>query len=128
MKRLFSLVLLFAVMGIMGVSAQAIIKFETTTHDFGHFPEDKPVSYKFVFENAGDEPLLIQQAISSCGCTVANYTKTPVKPGEKGEVNVTYNGKGKVPGYFKKAITIRSSASNGLSRLYISGTMDGVKK
>ena len=78
---------------------------------------------KFVFENTGDEPLVIQQAISSCGCTVANYTKTPVKPGERGEITVTYNGKGKVAGHFKKAISIRSNASNNLTRLYITGEM-----
>lgn len=124
MRRILSFIFAFALLSFASASAQAVIKFEKVQHDFGHFTEEKPVSYKFVFENTGDQPLVIQQAISSCGCTVANYTKTPIKPGEKGEVNVTYNGKGKVPGHFKKAITIRSNASNSLARIYITGEMD----
>lgn len=128
MKHIFTLLFAFFVMAVSGASAQAVISFQKTTHDFGHFTEDKPVSYKFVFENTGNEPLVIQQAISSCGCTVANFTKSPIKPGEKGEINVTYNGKGKMPGRFKKVITIRTNASNGLARIYITGDMEEVKQ
>ena len=128
MKHIFTLLFAFCVMALAIASAQAVITFQKTTHDFGHFTEDKPVSYKFVFENTGNEPLVIQQAISSCGCTVANFTKSPIKPGEKGEINVTYNGKGKMPGRFKKVITIRTNASNSLARIYITGEMEESKQ
>lgn len=111
----------------MAASAQAVIKFEKVSYDFGTFPETKQQSAVFTFTNTGDKPLIIQQAFSSCGCTVANFTKDPVKPGEKGQVSVTYNGKGKMPGPFKKAITIRSNASNSLARVYIEGTMEESK-
>ena len=128
MKYIFTLLFALFVMVTGGASAQAVIAFQKTTHDFGHFSEEKPVSYKFVFENTGNEPLVIQQAISSCGCTVANFTKSPIKPGEKGEINVTYNGKGKMPGRFKKVITIRTNASNSLARIYITGEMEESKQ
>ena len=128
MKHIFTLLFAFCVMALTSASAEAVITFQKTTHDFGHFTEDKPVSYKFVFENTGNEPLVIQQAISSCGCTVANFTKSPIKPGEKGEINVTYNGKGKMPGRFKKVITIRTNASNSLARIYITGEMEESKQ
>ena len=128
MKYIFTLLFALFVMVTGSASAQAVIAFQKTTHDFGHFTEDKPVSYKFVFENTGNEPLVIQQAISSCGCTVANFTKSPIKPGEKGEINVTYNGKGKMPGRFKKVITIRTNASNSLARIYITGEMEESKQ
>ena len=128
MKYIFTLLFALFVMVTGSASAQAVITFQKTTHDFGHFTEDKPVSYKFVFENTGNEPLVIQQAISSCGCTVANFTKSPIKPGEKGEINVTYNGKGKMPGRFKKVITIRTNASNSLARIYITGEMEESKQ
>ena len=128
MKYIFTLLFALFVMVTGSASAQAVIAFQKTTHDFGHFSEDKPVSYKFVFENTGNEPLVIQQAISSCGCTVANFTKSPIKPGEKGEINVTYNGKGKMPGRFKKVITIRTNASNSLARIYITGEMEESKQ
>ena len=111
----------------MCLSAQAIIKFDKTTHNFGTFPEEKPVSTTFSFTNTGDEPLVIQQAMSTCGCTVADYTKEPIKPGAKGQIKVTYNGKGKPEGHFKKVVTVRTNASNALTRIYIEGKMT-VKK
>ena len=58
-----------------------------------------------------------------CGCTVANFTKTPIEPGKTGEVSVTYNGKGKLFGPFKKTITIRSNAKPTIARLSIAGNM-----
>ena len=59
----------------------AEIKFETITHDFGAIVADNPVKCVFTFTNTGDAPLIIHQAIATCGCTVPNYSKDPVKPG-----------------------------------------------
>ncbi len=104
----------------------AEIQFETLSHDFGTFSESDPVvKCVFKFTNVGDAPLIIHQAIASCGCTVPTYTKDPVKPGESGQIEVTYNGKGKLPGKFKKNITIRSNAKEtGVVRLTVEGTME----
>ena len=106
----------------------AEIKFETLNHDFGTFSESDPVvKCVFKFTNVGDAPLIIHQAIASCGCTVPTYTKDPVKPGESGQIEVTYNGKGKFPGKFKKNITVRSNAKeNGVVRLTVEGNMEKV--
>ena len=103
---------------------QAEIKFDTLRINFGTFSE-KQAEQKctFTFTNVGDAPLVINQAFASCGCTVPTYTKDPVKPGEKGQVEVTYNGKGKFPGRFSKTITIRSNAKTELVRLVIEGDM-----
>lgn len=103
----------------------AEIKFETTSHDFGKFSEKNPVvKCTFTFTNTGNAPLVIHQAMPSCGCTVPTYTKDPIKPGQKGTIEVTYNGKGKYPGKFKKSITIRSNAKeHGIVRLFIEGDM-----
>ncbi len=107
----------------------AQIKFDKTTHDFGTFPESEPkVTCVFTYTNVGEQPLVINQAIASCGCTVPEYTKTPVKPGEKGEIKVTYNGTGKFPGYFKKSITVRTNGSVEMTRLYIEGNMTEAEK
>lgn len=108
---------------------EASIKFDKTTHDFGTFSEDDPiVKCKFTFTNDGDAPLVIHQAIASCGCTVPTYTRMPVRPGEKGEMEVTYNGTGKFPGRFKKSITVRTNAREPMVRLYISGEMTASEK
>lgn len=125
-KTLFTVLML--VCGITFASAQAEIKFDKLTHDFGNFSESTPVvSCTFVFTNTGDKPLVINQAVASCGCTVPEYTKDPVKPGEKGEIKVTYNGTGKFPGHFKKSITVRTNGKVEMTRLYIEGTMEEKK-
>ena len=127
-KMIFTLLMLFV--GVAGVMAQkpAQIKFDKLTHDFGTFSESNPkVTCSFSFTNVGEEPLIINQAIASCGCTVPEYTKEPVKPGEKGEIKVTYNGAGKFPGHFKKSITVRTNGSVEMTRLYIEGDMTEAK-
>ena len=122
------LTVLMLVCGIAFASAQAEIKFDKLTHDFGNFSESTPVvSCTFVFTNTGDKPLVINQAVASCGCTVPEYTKDPVKPGEKGEIKVTYNGTGTFPGHFKKSITVRTNGKVEMTRLYIEGTMEEKK-
>lgn len=107
---------------------QAEIKFDALVQDVGKFPESNPVQKcTFTFTNTGDAPLIINQAVASCGCTVPTYTKEPVAPGKKGTITVTYNGKGKFPGYFKKTITIRTNAKNEMVRIYITGNMEESK-
>ena len=106
----------------------AQIKFEKTTHNFGSFSESNPkVTCTFTYTNVGEQPLVVNQAIASCGCTVPEYTKTPVQSGEKGEIKVTYNGAGKFPGHFKKSITIRTNGAVEMTRLYIEGDMTEAK-
>lgn len=105
------------------------IKFDKMIHNFGTFSEDEPVvTCTFGFTNTGEAPLIIHQALASCGCTVPVYTKTPIKPGEKGEIAITYDGTGKFPGIFKKTITIRSNATNDVVRLVVEGDMQVSKK
>ncbi len=126
MKKIITM---FVLLGSVTMAmAQAQIKFEKTSHNFGTFSENDPkVSCTFKFTNVGNEPLVINQALASCGCTVPEYTKTPIQPGESGEIKVTYNGVGKVPGHFKKNITVRSNGTVEISRLYIEGDMTEAK-
>lgn len=106
----------------------AEIKFDKLVHNFGTFSEKEPVvSCIFTFTNVGEQPLVINQAVASCGCTVPEYTKTPVQPGEKGELKVTYNGTGKFPGHFKKSITVRTNGAIEMTRLHIEGDMEEAK-
>ena len=109
MKRII-LALTMLVAMVTSASAQAEIKFEKVVHDFGTFEETSPVQKAtFTFTNVGNKPLVINQAIASCGCTVPSYTKQPIAPGQKGQISVTYNGRGMFPGHFKKSITIRTN-------------------
>lgn len=116
---------LLVFIGLSTYNAQAQskseFKFETETHDFGKISQGTPVTYEFKFENTGTEPLIINKVESTCGCTVPEYTKTPVKPGEKGTVNVTFNAAQAAP--FSKMVTIRSNAKTPVKALYIKGTV-----
>lgn len=122
-------IILMTMMLLCGLTAtmaqkQADIKFDKLIHDFGKFSESDPVvTCVFSFTNTGDAPLVINQAMPSCGCTVPEFTKQPIQPGEKGEIKVTYNGQGKFPGHFKKSITVRTNAKVEMTRLYIEGEM-----
>lgn len=124
-------ILLSAMMLVCGItfaSAQAEIKFDKLVHDFGTFSESSPVvECTFTFTNTGNKPLIINQAVSSCGCTAPEYPKEPIQPGKKGEIKVVYNGTGKFPGHFKKSITVRTNGKVEMTRLYVEGTMEEKK-
>jgi hypothetical protein len=98
----------------------AEFKFESETHDFGKVVLGKPVTYTFNFTNVGDQPLIISKVETTCGCTVPEYTQTPIKSGEKGSVKVTLTPSGAaLP--FNKAITLSSNARTTTKVLYIKG-------
>lgn len=121
-KFLFTALMLVCV--AMSAAAGAKIKFDKFEHDYGTFSAKNGLqTCVFTFVNTGDKPLVITQAVASCGCTVPTYTKQPIQPGEKGELKVTYNGAGKFPGKFKKSITVRTNGTPEMTRLYVEGEM-----
>ena len=83
---------------------QSVIKWDKEIHDFGDIEKGKPVTYDFSFTNTTNETVLITTVKPACGCTAANYTKTPIKPGEKGMVAATFSAAS--PGGFQKTVTI----------------------
>jgi len=109
----------FTAMTAMRTADKAEFKFDKETHDFGKIPQGKPVSVDFKFTNVGDEPLIITNVESSCGCTVPKYTSTPVKKGESGVITVTYNAAAAMA--FNKAVTVKSNAKTPVKYLYIKG-------
>lgn len=125
MKRfIFISLLALLVTGFASAQDNAEIKFDKLVHNFGTFSEKDAVQKcTFTFTNVGKAPLVINQAIASCGCTVPAYTKKPIAPGEKGTITVTYNGKGRMYGHFKKTITVRTNGQPEMTRIYIEGIM-----
>lgn len=124
MKKIILFVAMIMIcVGFISAQNKAEIKFDKTTHDYGTFPESNKVSCVFTFTNIGDAPLVIHQAVASCGCTVPEYTQEPVMPGKTGTIKVTYDGTGKYPGHFKKSITLRTNAKTEMIRLFVEGDM-----
>ena len=77
--------------GVQDTVNVAKIEFAETLYDFGTVDEGETVNKTFKFTNTGQVPLLISDARSTCGCTVADYPKEPVAPGESGSIEVNFN-------------------------------------
>ena len=119
------LIVLFTMILGVGFATQAQtkpadFKFDKESYDFGKVTLGKPVSIDFKFTNTGEEPLIISKVETSCGCTVPEYTQTPVKKGESGVIKVTYTPAG-APMPFSKIVTITSNAKTSTKVLYIKG-------
>lgn len=114
------------VVAFISLSAMAILsaefKFDKETHDFGKIAFDKPVSHEYTFTNSGDEPIIISDVQPTCGCSVAEFTKTPVKPGESGTINVTFNAAAKGP--FTKSFIVKSNTKTPVKTLTIKGVVE----
>jgi hypothetical protein len=128
MKR-FAITLIAALV-ICGVSplraqfSEATITFDNMNHNFGNIKEEGGVvEHDFVFKNTGTEPLLLTNVRSSCGCTVPEWSKEPIAPGESGSVKVTFNPLRR-PGAFRKSITVQSNAKQSTVVLYIVGMVE----
>ncbi|CAN5141465.1 DUF1573 domain-containing protein [soil metagenome] len=93
-------------------------KFEEEEFDFGNIKEGEVVTHSFKFTNVGESPLIIQSASASCGCTVPEWTKTPIPVGESGEINVKFDSSNK-PGVQNKTVTITANTVPEVNRLTI---------
>jgi|GEM_PF-122790 len=92
------------------------LTFEKSVHDFGTVVQGEIVRYEYAFKNTGDEPLLIRNITTGCGCCVAEYPKEPIAPGKKGIVRVTLSTTGKI-GQHHRAIHIESNDAPQLIHL-----------
>ena len=105
-KQLICIVMFFSAITLF---AQPVIQFENTTIDFGTIKEDGgKASRKFEFTNTGNQDLLLTSVKPGCGCTAADYTKTPVAPGQKGFIQATYDPYNR-PGNFHKNIKVTTN-------------------
>lgn len=102
----------------------AVMSFKETEYDFGTIKQGKVVDHTFMFTNTGKTPLIIESASASCGCTVPEWTKTPVAPGEQGEVKVQFNSTGKM-GQQAPMVTIRANTEPNIIRVTMKGTVEG---
>ena len=96
----------------------AKISFDKTEHDFGTIKEGDIVETVFLFTNTGKSELIISSAKGSCGCTVPEWPKEPILPGEKGEIKVKFNSDRK-PNKQQKQVTLVTNTDGGKEILVI---------
>ena len=99
----------------------AKFKFETEVLDYGTIEHNADGNREFKFTNTGKEPLIISNAVGSCGCTTPNWPKEPIKPGGTGVIKVKY-ATDRV-GAFEKQITLTSNADTPSKVIKIKGVV-----
>lgn len=95
-----------------------VIEFIQVEHDFGKVIQGEVVNYSFKFKNTGNADLVIANVSASCGCTASDYPRTPVKPGEEGIIEVSFNSSGK-QGFQNKELTIAANTQPSNTKLSI---------
>lgn len=119
MKKLLSTIAVVFALAV-SVQAQGVLKFNKEVHDFGKLSEGPLATYNFEVSNTGTAPVVISNAMASCGCTTPEFSKDAIMPGGKSVIKVGYNTSGR-PGAFTKTITVTSNAENSSVVLTIKG-------
>jgi Protein of unknown function (DUF1573) len=99
--------------------ADDVAKFTAETIDQGKIKQNNPEEVKFVVTNISKEPLIIEQANPTCGCTIGDYTKTPIAPGATGYVSAKFNAA--TPGHFTKTLTVKFAGADDVKNIVITG-------
>jgi hypothetical protein len=119
-KLLFSLVALtFVTAGFAQKKADDVAKLSTDTYDFGKIKQSVPATATFVVTNIGTEPLIIEQANPTCGCTISDYTKSPIAPGKTGYIKATYNAV--ALGGIHKTLTVKFAGVDEIKQINLAG-------
>lgn len=99
-----------------------VITFEKTTHDFGKVIQGEKLSYTFTFTNTGKSNLIITSAEASCGCTTTTPPQAPIKPGEKGQIKVSFDSQNK-KGPTKNMVIISANTYPIRTMIYITANV-----
>jgi len=103
-----------------------VIDFETKTYDFGDVVEGEKLMYAFKFKNTGKSNLIIYSSEATCGCTTSQPPKAPVRPGESGEITVTFNSEGQ-KGKVQKRILVGANTYPAETILMITANVSSSK-
>jgi hypothetical protein len=119
MKRVF--LILSLIFFTVGVWSQPKIQLSSTEYNFGKFKEEAgEQTYDFMVTNTGNSPLVIQNIVASCGCTIPEWTRSPIPAGGKGRITAIYDPKNR-PGPFNKTLTVYSNSNPKVVVLVIKG-------
>lgn len=106
-----------------GSSGQPLMSFVSSSHDFGTIIDGEMVVCYFDYENGGERELVINSVEATCGCTTPDWTREPLKPGEKERLKIVFDAKGR-SGAQRKVVTVISNAENSPVRLTIKANVN----
>ncbi|MEO7960769.1 MAG: DUF1573 domain-containing protein [Ginsengibacter sp.] len=99
--------------------ADDVAKLNVETYDLGKVQQGSPATATFVVTNVSTEPLLIENANPTCGCTISDYTKTEIAPGKTGYIKATYNAANL--GQFDKTLTVKFAGADDIKSIKLKG-------
>ncbi|MEO6187859.1 MAG: DUF1573 domain-containing protein [Ginsengibacter sp.] len=117
--------ILFAILAFTCTSAFAqkkaddLAKLNVQTFDLGNVKQGVPATATFVVTNIGSDPLLIEQAMPTCGCTISDYTKSEIAPGKTGYIKATYNAANL--GHIDKTLTVKFAGADDIKSIKLTG-------
>jgi hypothetical protein len=121
MKKLFLLFIAFSFSAMLFAQKTVadVAKFASETVDLGKVKQGVPATATFTVTNVGTEPLIIEQANPTCGCTMGDYTKAPIAPGKTGTITATYNAA--AANHFDKHMTVKFAGIDELKTITLTG-------
>lgn len=119
-KLLLSFVVLSCSVALFAQKTTAdVAKFASETIDLGKVKQSVPATATFIVTNIGNEPLIIEQANPTCGCTIGDYTKSPIAPGKTGTITATFNAA--AVNHFDKHLTVKFAGVDETKSITITG-------
>ena len=120
MKKLLLAILVLSSSSLFAQKkADDLAKINVETYDLGKVKQNVPATATFVVTNIGKADLLIDQANPTCGCTISDYTKSPIAPGKTGVIHATYNAANL--GQFSKTLTVKFAGADDIKFIKLTG-------
>ncbi len=115
--------LFFSLLGVHWAQGQDVEWLSGQSFDFGEIEKGKPVETTFQFRNLSPSPIVIDLVRTTCGCTIPEWSKTPIEPHQIGEIKVVYDAH--KSGFFRKRIKVFFEGKRKAKKLTISGEVFG---
>jgi len=119
---IYFFILLYSCQTGFNSNNNAKLLFNEKEYNFGSLKYQLPYTHTFIVKNAGDLPLIIFNVETSCGCTVPHWSKTPIKPGREGNIEVIFSSTN--IGFFRKTITVYYNGNSSPDTLFIKGEVE----
>jgi len=104
---------------------ESFILFDTLNHDFGTIIEGEKVVYYFEYKNTGSADLVVYSVEATCGCTTPDWSREPLKSGDKELLQIIFDTAGR-NGSQRKVVTVRSNARNAVIQLIITANINPI--
>lgn len=131
MKKIIALIILVSVSCSLLAQEHATVKkqplngaeiqFDKLYFDFGELKVGEVKEVTLTFKNIGNKPLILDDVISSCDCTVVEWSKAPVLPGKTATIKAIYTAES--VGLISKRVTVLSNAETDRVILQLKGTV-----